>query len=102
MFSAALVCARRGARPRRERPGRHPRLPRGLTEASTDPRRLDLWWPTWSDANVGLRTGEVMDVVDIDTEEGSHALAHLTRDRAPPGRSQAPAPGCTCGYASLG
>jgi hypothetical protein len=93
MLTAALAYARRGipvlplhtprpggcscGRADCDRPGKHPRLPHGLTEASTDPRRLDLWWSRWPDANIGLRTGVFMDVADVDTDAGGHALGHL-------------------------
>lgn len=60
-----------------ERPGKHPRLRHGLTEATTDPRRIELWWTRWPAANVGLRTGIAMDVADVDSIEGRHGLLHL-------------------------
>jgi len=68
-----------------ERPGKHPRLRRGLTEASTDPRQIDLWWSRWPEANVGLRTGVAMDVADIDSAEGWHGLRHLLGGEMPVG-----------------
>jgi hypothetical protein len=60
-----------------ERPGKHPRLRGGLTEATTDPRQIELWWTRWPAANVGLRTGVAMDVADVDSIEGRHGLLHL-------------------------
>jgi hypothetical protein len=96
MLTAALAYARRGipvlplhhptpgvapgcscGQPGCDRPGKHPRLRHGLSDASTDPCRLDGWWRRWPDANIGLCTGVVMDVADVDTDEGRHALAHL-------------------------
>jgi hypothetical protein len=68
-----------------ERPGKHPRLRHGLTEASTDPRQIELWWSRWPAANVGLRTGITMDVADIDSVEGWHGLTHLLGGALPPG-----------------
>jgi hypothetical protein len=68
-----------------ERPGKHPRLRHGLTEASTDPRRIEQWWTRWPAANVGLRTGIVMDVADIDSAEGWHGLHHLLGGVLPAG-----------------
>ncbi|WP_412540372.1 bifunctional DNA primase/polymerase [Longispora sp. K20-0274] len=47
-------------------PGKHPRLPRGLLQASTDADQVGAWWRRWPDANIGLRTGTVADVCDID------------------------------------
>jgi hypothetical protein len=68
-----------------DRPGKHPRLRHGLTDASTDPRRIEMWWARWPDANIGLRTGIVMDVADVDTDEGRHALHHLVGGGLPVG-----------------
>ena len=36
-----------------------------------------MWWARWPEANVGLRTGIVMDVADVDSVEGWHGLRHL-------------------------
>ncbi len=66
-------------------PGKHPRLRHGVNEASTDPRRIELWWSHWPQANVGLRTGVIMDVADVDSAEGWHGLRHLLDDEIPPG-----------------
>jgi hypothetical protein len=68
-----------------ERPGKHPRLRHGLTEASTDPRQVELWWTRWPEANVGLRTGVAMDVADVDSDEGWHGLCHLLDGVMPEG-----------------
>jgi hypothetical protein len=68
-----------------DRPGKHPRLRHGLTDATTDPRRIEMWWTRWPDANVGLRTGIVMDVADIDSAEGWHGLRHLLGGSMPDG-----------------
>jgi hypothetical protein len=72
-------------RPDCDRPGKHPRLRHGLTDASTDPRRIDLWWSRWPEANVGLRTGLVMDVADIDSPAGADGLRHLLGGELPAG-----------------
>jgi hypothetical protein len=68
-----------------DRPGKHPRLRHGLTEATTDPRLIEMWWARWPAANVGLRTGIAMDVADIDSAEGWHGLTHLLGGELPPG-----------------
>jgi hypothetical protein len=73
------------ARPACDRPGKHPRLRHGLTGATTDPRRIEMWWARWPDANIGLRTGVVMDVADIDSVEGWHGLRHLLGGALPTG-----------------
>lgn len=68
-----------------DRPGKHPRLRHGLTDATTDPRRIEMWWARWPEANIGLRTGVVMDVADIDSVEGWHSLRHLLAGALPTG-----------------
>jgi hypothetical protein len=72
-------------RPDCARPGKHPRLRHGLTEASVDPRRIEMWWSRWPAANVGLRTGVVMDVADVDSPGGWHGLRHLLGGSMPVG-----------------
>jgi hypothetical protein len=71
--------------PRCPSPGKHPRLRHGLTDAGTDPRRIELWWHRWPGAGVALRTGIVMDVADVDSEEGRHGLRHLLDGEMPTG-----------------
>jgi Bifunctional DNA primase/polymerase, N-terminal len=73
----------RGARC--EHTGKHPRLRHGLNDATTDPRRIEMWWRRWPTANVGLRTGVVMDVADVDSAEGWHGLVHLLGGELPAG-----------------
>lgn len=70
------VCScRRGAQC--ESPGKHPRLRHGLTDASTDPALISAWWRLWPDANIGLATGRVLDVCDIDTSDGLSAVLDI-------------------------
>ncbi|GIG58233.1 hypothetical protein Lfu02_26050 [Longispora fulva] len=61
---APTACSCR--RPDCSSPGKHPRLPRGLLQASTDVGQVRAWWRRWPDANIGLRTGTLADVCDID------------------------------------
>ncbi|HET6213626.1 MAG TPA: bifunctional DNA primase/polymerase [Micromonosporaceae bacterium] len=65
-----------------DRAGKHPRwrpglITAGLREASTDPALIRRWWAAWPAANVGLRTGTMVDVCDIDTAEGWHLVQRL-------------------------
>jgi hypothetical protein len=54
--------------------GKHPRTPHGLHDAATDPAQLARWWQRWPHANIGLVTGELADVLDIDGPTGQAAL----------------------------
>ena len=50
----------------------------GLNDASDDPETVERWWGRWPDANVGLRTGIIFDVLDIDGPDGVASLtAHV-------------------------
>ena len=46
--------------------GGHPMTALGAAAATTDPRRLAWWWRRFPEANVGLATGWVFDVLDVD------------------------------------
>lgn len=54
---------------------------RGLHDATTDADRVMAWWsPTFEggvgeDANIGLRTGDGLVVLDIDGADGEHTIA---------------------------
>lgn len=58
-------------------PAKHPRVPHGLKEATANPTQVAQWWKRWPDANIGLRTGDAFDVLDIDGQEGAQAMANL-------------------------
>ena len=54
--------------------GKHPLTAHGLYDATSDPAKLARWWRRWPQANIGLVTGEVADVLDIDGPGGRAAL----------------------------
>jgi hypothetical protein len=60
-----------------DRPAKHPLLRHGVKEATTDADRIGRWWRRWPQANVGLATGVVFDVLDIDGPAGLAALQQL-------------------------
>jgi hypothetical protein len=60
--------------------GKHPLTPHGLKDATSDPGQLARWWRRWPQANIGLVTGEVADVLDIDGPAGRAALRRLAAD----------------------
>jgi hypothetical protein len=79
---AALDYARRGwpvfpLRPR----GKEPLgalVAHGLKDATTDAQTIGDWWGQQPEANVGLRTGDVFDVLDIDgPDDGTTELVRL-------------------------
>jgi hypothetical protein len=73
---ASLACScRRG--PACDRPAKHPLVRHGIHDATCDPGQLERWWSRWPQANVGLATGVVFDVLDIDGPAGLAALGEL-------------------------
>ena len=57
-----------------DRPAKHPLTWHGVKDASTNPADLESWWRRWPHANVGLATGVVFDVLDVDGLPGMAAL----------------------------
>lgn len=46
-------------------PGKHPLVPHGVHDATTDARAIEEWWTRWPAANIGTATGKIV-VIDID------------------------------------
>jgi hypothetical protein len=60
-----------------DRPGKHPRtllVPHGVVNATKDRERIEEWWRKAPLANVGLATGHLVDVLDLDSLQGVTAL----------------------------
>lgn len=51
-------------------PGKHPRTPNGLKDASLDPAVIRGWWQRWPDAGVAVATGRGLAVIDVDVHKG--------------------------------
>ncbi|MHB1139918.1 MAG: bifunctional DNA primase/polymerase, partial [Microthrixaceae bacterium] len=67
-------------------PGKHPRTPNGLRDASTDPQVVAAWWRRWPDANVGVMTGRQsgLVVVDVDPDHGGiDSMRQLVAEHGP-------------------
>lgn len=60
-------------------PGKHPRVPRGLHEATRAFEILDHWWLRWPTAGIGVATGLASGifVLDEDGRQGAESLAEL-------------------------
>jgi hypothetical protein len=78
LLSAALTYAAKGCpvfplEPGGKRPlGRL--APHGLKDAATDPDVITKWWAAEPAANIGLTTGDLFDVLDIDGPDGHASL----------------------------
>jgi hypothetical protein len=58
-----------------------PRTDNGFEDASTDAEQITQWWTDWPDANIGLRTGVMFDVLDVDAHhDGWHSLAYAVAE----------------------
>jgi hypothetical protein len=62
--------------------GKHPRTRNGLHDATRDPDRLARWWQRWPHANIGLVTGDLADVLDVDGPAGRAALRRWATQHA--------------------
>src|SRR5688500_18269260 len=71
MPNDACSCSKGAACPEKAR-GKHPRTKHGHNDATTDEKTIRQWWSQWPNANIGIRTGEVSNllVVDIDPRNG--------------------------------
>jgi len=67
-------------------PAKHPRVPNGLNDASSDPKDVRAWWGRWPAANVGVRTGAASGIVVVDVDSyrgGEDGLAELQQEHGP-------------------
>ncbi|MEY9403255.1 putative DNA primase/helicase [Bradyrhizobium japonicum] len=69
---AGSVCTNRG---------KHPMTPHGVRDATTDRKTIKQWWAANPDANIGIATGKISNlvVVDVDGEDGKKSLAELVK-----------------------
>ncbi len=60
-------------------PGKHPRITAWQNHATCDAAKINKWWRTWPDANIGYASGRGSDVwvFDVDGPEGVASLAEL-------------------------
>ncbi|MET4320317.1 putative DNA primase/helicase [Bradyrhizobium sp. RT5a] len=62
-------------------PGKHPITSRGLKDATTDRKIIRRWWTANPDANIGIATGKISNlvVIDVDGEDGKKSLLVLVK-----------------------
>lgn len=65
----------------------------GLSDATTDPDRVRSWWKSRPQSNIGLATGHLVDVIDIDGPQGNKTLADMTSVPPVAGWVSSPRPG---------
>ena len=69
-----LVCSCGKACPS---PAKHPMTVNGFEDATTDTEIIARWWHKHPHANIGIRMGVVVDLLDIDGEQGFESLEKL-------------------------
>jgi hypothetical protein len=67
--------------------GKHPITQHGLNDASTNREQVQWWWRRFPQANIGLATGHLFDVLDVDGPAGERSMARLSARHpfGPPG-----------------
>jgi hypothetical protein len=67
--------------PKCSSPGKHPRTKHGHRDATVDADQIRMWWRACPIANVGVRTGNGLLVLDIDPRNGGvESLAALQKE----------------------
>ena len=64
--------------------GKHPMIVGWLERATADPRQISQWWRRWPGANVGVRTGHGLVVIDIDPRNGGSRSFEFLEDELGP------------------
>lgn len=78
LLGAALWYASQGLLVFPCKPGQKvPATRHGFKEATTAAGMIKKWWDFWPDANIGLPTGHLFDVLDIDGVKGYLSLTEL-------------------------
>jgi len=68
--------------PNCQSPGKHPRTPHGVNDATTDEAAIRSWWTRWPSANIGIATGAASGIVVLDIDNrhaGKQSLEELER-----------------------
>lgn len=103
LAQAALWYALHGLRvhPLRSR-AKVPLTAHGCKDASSDEAQIRDWWTRWPEANIGIATGHLVDVIDIDGHPGqvSRAQRYDRLDQITLGIVSTPRPGGTHLYAA--
>jgi hypothetical protein len=61
-------------------PAKHPLgslVPHGVKDATCNRARVLAWWTRHPQANIGLATGQLFDVLDVDGPQGEHTIRQL-------------------------
>ncbi|HKS27869.1 MAG TPA: phage/plasmid primase, P4 family [Pyrinomonadaceae bacterium] len=59
--------------------GKHPRTMNGLKDATTDEKKIRIWWGMWPEANIGVVTGAESGIIVLDVDPRHGGGESLTR-----------------------
>lgn len=86
---AALLYASRGWKVHPLKPNTKVPLFTGWQQkATTDPAQIEAWWDEWPDANVGLLSGSIGIIVDVDCKHGQPGLETWARLEGENGKTE--------------
>lgn len=60
--------------------GKRPLTSHGFKDATTDLERVTAWWQAAPNANIGVPTGRLFDVIDIDGPPGYQSLGRMREE----------------------
>jgi hypothetical protein len=68
-----------------KRTDKRPLTKTGFKDATTDPDQIKAWWEKWPEAMIGIPTGIVIDVLDLDCKKGKDGFKAVPdwQDRSP-------------------
>jgi len=59
---------------------KRPATRNGFKDATTDEEQIRAWWEQWPGSNIGLATGHLFDVIDVDVPEGVRTYLQMLED----------------------
>jgi putative DNA primase/helicase len=66
-----------------ERPGKHPRTPHGVKDATTNSEQINAWWEKWPRSNIGVAAGDESGIVVLDIDprhDGDETIVERERE----------------------
>lgn len=61
------------------RPGKHPRTPHGVKDATTDRKVIEQWFTDWPNANIGIATGRASKIIVVDVDPRNGGMKTLNK-----------------------
>lgn len=64
-----------------QKPGKHPRTPHGVKDATTDHAQIEKWWSEHPISNIGIAMGRISNIVALDIDPRNGGIQTLNRLR---------------------